>query len=341
MGLIFPTIPYKSQLDPDANELRNDCGPASLAMILNAFGKNVTTNAVYRRTGTAANGYISLSQLMRAGDTYEVPFGYYYSWNIARFKQAVDEGQTMICLVHYGGWSQIDPGVSTQSSFTGPHFVVVVAYDEVNIYVNDPLWYGSRRLEGYRRAWNYQEFNAAWGSNNLDGQRDFSGIYCRLTLPTETYEGIDGFPSPDPEGSSFQLDPEMSRRIMAWAYMNGIPEPDITSPAVANAYIAAMGSWGEIFASHEVEDSDNLGLLALRYYGDPMKYPVIQIFNGLAPTDTIHDEDILLIPEPIEVPVVIPPEEIPEGGSTPHIDRIYRLHEWKYDEDSQPPNNRV
>lgn len=336
MGLIFPTIPYKSQLDADANEFRNDCGPTCLAMVLNAFGKNVTTNAVFRRTGAGANDYVSVSQLMRAGDTYEVPFGYFYSWNIERLKRAVDDGQTMICLVHYGSWSQIDPGVSTQNSFTGPHFVVVVAYDNMNIYVNDPLWYGSRRLEGYRKAWSYAQFNAAWGSNNLDGQRDFSGIFSRLSLPTEDFSTGDGFPPPETEGSSFQIDPEMSRRIMAWAYVNGIPEPDITSPAVANAYISAMGYWGETYASHEVEDSDTLGLLALRYYGDPLKYPVIQLFNGLAPTDTIHDEDILLIPEPIEVPVVIPEEEVPEGSSSPHIDRIRRLRELKIEEGRMP-----
>ena len=336
MGLIFPSIPYKSQLDADANEFRNDCGPTALAMVLNAFGKNVTTNAVYRRTGASANDYVSVGQLMRAGETYEVPFGYFYSWDIERLKRAVGEGQTMICLVHYGAWSQIDPGVSTQNTFTGPHFVVVVAFDDFNIYVNDPLWTGARRLEGYRLAWTYEQFNAAWGSNNLDGQRDYSGIYCQLPLPTEPYGGDNGGSTEGTETPVYQLDPEMSRRIMAWAYMNGIPEPDITSPAVATAYITAMGAWGERVARHEVEDSDTLGLLALRYYGDPMKYPVIQIFNGMQASDTIHDTDTLLMVEPLVMPVNIPEEQTPEGSSSPHVDRIRRLHEIKIEEGRMP-----
>ena len=38
MGLIIPSIPYKSQYDDDASDFRNDCGPACVAMVLNALG---------------------------------------------------------------------------------------------------------------------------------------------------------------------------------------------------------------------------------------------------------------------------------------------------------------
>ena len=59
-------IPYKSQSDPDAAISRNDCGPACLAMLLNALGIPATTDAVFHRTGAAADGYVSMAQLMRA-----------------------------------------------------------------------------------------------------------------------------------------------------------------------------------------------------------------------------------------------------------------------------------
>ncbi len=317
MGLIFPTIPYKSQLDPDASEFRNDCGPCALAMILNAFGHNVTTTAVYRRTGEAGDGFISVSQLMRVGDSYEVPFDYFSGWTIDRLKQAVDEGHTAITLVHYGSWSQIDPGVSTQNTtFTGPHFVVIVGYDDKRIYVNDPLWTGARRLEGQHKAWTYKQFNKAWGSNHLDGNRDFSGIVCRLTLPTEAFgDSVTEQPIPPPPPPP-EVDPVLGRRIRAWAAFSNLPIPELNNPAVVNAYAAAMGDWGLRVVPHQVTSSDTLGLIALKYWNDPLKWQVILEFNGLAVSDTIHDGDVLIIPEPLQQPVVIPPESIPQGGTS-------------------------
>ena len=70
MGRLIPGIPYKSQSDSDARDYRNDCGPACVAMILNGVGVNVSTNAVYRRTGAGAHEYVSVSQMMNAAATY-------------------------------------------------------------------------------------------------------------------------------------------------------------------------------------------------------------------------------------------------------------------------------
>ena len=39
-------IAYKSQYDPDAAVSRNDCGPACLAMLLNALGTAVTNRTI-------------------------------------------------------------------------------------------------------------------------------------------------------------------------------------------------------------------------------------------------------------------------------------------------------
>jgi hypothetical protein len=322
MGLILSSIPYKSQYDPDASEFRNDCGPASLAMILHAFGINVSTNSVYRKTGTEANRYVSVSQLMRAGLSYGVPFDYFYNWSIEKLKEGLLAGHTMIVLVHYAGWSKINPGVSTQNTFEGPHFVTVVGFDDEHIFVNDPLWKEERRGEGYRKAWTYKEFFAAWDSNHEDGNRDRSGIITQRTLPTKAYSKED-WPTP----GRAEINPRELQRMQAWAYAFGVPNPDITSPASVNAYMAAMGKWGQRIASHKVSANDDLGILAHKYYGDPMKWDVILAFNGLAQSDTIHDGDLLRIPEPLEQPISLPMEQIPSGGTFRHseIQKITNL----------------
>ncbi len=314
MGVLIPSIPYKSQVDPDAGEFRNDCGPTCVAMVLHAFGVSVSTNAVYRKTGAPANGFVSVSQMMRAAQAYGVPFDYASGLNINKLKEYVKQGKAPIALVHYGSWVKMG---KVQSNFSGPHFVVVVGYDDKHVYVNDPLWWGSRRKEGERKKWTYKEFEKAWSECSKDGNRNFSGIISQRKLSTDAW-GADApvnTTPPPPPPPPFQLDPITQLRIKAWAAYNGIPLPTINSQAVATAYLDAMGTWGLRVAVHKVEPSDTLGLIALRYYDDPLKWEVIMYFNGLAPGDTIYDNDVLIIPEPLEKPKSLPAGMVPQGGT--------------------------
>ena len=312
MGVLLPDIPYKSQYDPDASEFRNDCGPASIAMVLNASGKQVSTNAVYRKTGAVAHTYVSIGQMMRAAHAYGIVFEYFYGWGMEELKNALRKGMPVIPLVHYGAWSQIEPGVSTQNLFTGPHFVVVIGWDEEYVYVHDPLWRDERRSEGERKKWTHAEFMNAWGSAHNDGNRDFSCIVSTHVLPVKTWgieEKIEELPP------VYQIDPVLFRRMAAWASFFGIPLPEINNPAVATAYQEAMGSWGERQLEHKVTENDTLGLIALKYYNDPLKFETILKFNGMSLSDPIFDGDLLFIPEPLEEPGIIPPENIPQGGT--------------------------
>ena len=113
-------------------------------MILNGLGLNVSTNTVYRKTGAKANEYVSVSQMMNAAASYGIDSDYFYPWNLDDLMRSIMSGRAFIPLVHYGEWSKLG---LTQSSFTGPHFVVVVGFDERYIYVNDPLWKDSRRTK--------------------------------------------------------------------------------------------------------------------------------------------------------------------------------------------------
>lgn len=316
MGIIIPSIPYKSQEDPDAGKFRNDCGPACLAMVLNGFGKKATTNAVYRRTGAKANGFVSVAQIIRAARTYGVPFTHHINWGISNLKSSLNAGKPVIPLVHYGAWSKIDPGKSTQSRFAGPHFVVVLGYDDKHIYVNDPLWSGSRRQEGEHKQWTYQQFMAAWESAHLDGNRDLQCIVTIGSLPTEKLgDNNNANGNEGRRATTTAIDPITLRRILAWSVFHNVPKPEIHIPAVITAYKDAMGNWGLRVDVHKVTENDTMGLIALQYYDNPMKYEAILEYNGLSPSDAIHDGDILIIPEPLEEPIAIPESQIPQGGT--------------------------
>ena len=289
MGTLL-NIPYKSQYDPDAGRSRNDCGPACLAMLANALGLAVTTDGAFQRTGAPPDGYISSAQLMRVSESFDAPLEYHQDWGLGELRGMIDLARPAIALVHYGAFSKLQPGVSTQSDFTGPHFLLVVGYDENHIIVHDPLWTGRRRSEGAFRAWANAVFMQAWGRCHEDGDTpencnpDFSALVSvrAISLSARTQEGAD-----------------VLRRLRATAAFDGAPQPDLAEPDVLNTCLGALGAWGQRVTTRLVKPTDTFWSLAQAYYGDGLKMSVIQYFNSLAPTDVIRTGQVLLIPEPL------------------------------------------
>jgi LysM repeat protein len=302
MGTILD-IAYKSQYDPDASASRNDCGPACLAMLINAFGITATTDAVFQRTGALPVDYVSAAQLMRVGESYGVPLEYRKGWGLGQLRGMLDLGRPMIALVHYAVFSELQPGVSTQSPFKGPHFVVVVGYDDGNVIVHDPLWTGDRRNEGAFRKWRNDIWQQAWGRahEDCDAQGRCNPDYMVLisvraiSLSART-----------------QVSAADIRRIRARVALTGLPQPDLAQPASLNAYLSTLGSWGERRVVHVVQPTDTLWRLAKAYYGDGNRMDVIRYFNGLSETDVIRNGQILQIPEPT-LSGEIPEDRVPRG----------------------------
>jgi uncharacterized protein YvpB len=156
-------VPYKSQWDSDAKGTNNDCGPTSLAMVINYFGGNVTTDRVFLET-KAGQGYITFTQLRDAAKSlgYTLSGSAYKSIN--EIKELIDKQLPAIVVLHYGDIKE------RQDTFTGPHILVVVGYDDKGVYVNDPNFWGARRNEGYQKYIPLDEFLKGWNST-VDGNR--------------------------------------------------------------------------------------------------------------------------------------------------------------------------
>jgi Peptidase_C39 like family len=288
MGTVL-NIAYKSQYDADAGESRNDCGPACLAMLLNALGVAVTTDGVFRRTGAPADGYVSTAQLMRASESYGAPLEYHLGWGLGELRGRIDLAQPSIALVHYAAFSELNPGVSTQSNFKGPHFVLVVGYDEGHITVHDPLWTSPRREEGAFKVWSNSVFLQAWGQCHEDG--DAQGNHNPDFSVMASVHAID-------LSARTQVAADVLRRICARAAFNAEPQPDLAEPDTLKASLATLGTWGQRTTVRVALPTDTLWSLAQAYYGDGRKMNVIQYFNGLDPADVLHTGHTLLIPEP-------------------------------------------
>ncbi len=181
------TIPYKSQWDNDANSSKNDCGPASLAMVLNKYGKNVTTNEVLAKTG-AGGGYVSFQQLQKVASEYGFTSRIERNRSPQRIKDLINRGIFPIVVVHYGYLSS-----RQNQKFKGPHIMVVVGYRDDGYFVNDPNFWGEFRSHGDHHFYKKEEFEKSWKQSTEDSNAANTLFFIQLNQdfkpePPETSE---------------------------------------------------------------------------------------------------------------------------------------------------------
>ena len=126
-----------------------------------------------------------------------------------------------------------------------------------------------------------------------------------------------------PAAARTQVPADVTRRIRAKCAFDGVPQPNLSQPASINAYASALGSWGLRREARKVTSTDTLWRLAKAYYGDGNKMDVIRYYNGLEPTDVIHDGQVLLIPEPT-LPGTVPEDRQPTGLTPGTLERAPR-----------------
>lgn len=156
-------VPYSSQWDSDAALSKDDCGPASIKMILNFYGENLTIDDIFKKTGAAVNSLISIPQMITAINAYGYKARYITGQSIDQLKSYVSRGIPLIALVHYGLLtSRQDKG------FSGGHFFDVVGYRDDGYFVNDPDFYSPLRDQGDHHFYTKSDFENAWASCYLD-----------------------------------------------------------------------------------------------------------------------------------------------------------------------------
>lgn len=268
-------VPYRSQWDDDANKSITDCGPACLAMVLDYYGKYVGINKLLAATGVAPGKYVSFGQLQRVARAYDVTFEYGVNRRLNDLKRWIDEGKPAIALVKYSYWSQIEPRVSTQDTFTGPHFVVVVGYGDGHIYLNDPNYWPPRREEGHTKAWSEVMFNLAW--SNVRTPRTHNPNNS-VIVPTVGVSDDSGPVSGEDDTSS-----------------EGDSGPDVVDVTNVIEYV--------------VQPGDTWSGLAGKFYGDQTRFLEILAFNNIPAGTPLHVGQKLRIPFTAGVGVTGSPDQ--------------------------------
>ncbi|GAB4450681.1 MAG: hypothetical protein Kow00120_20990 [Anaerolineae bacterium] len=130
-------VPWVSQLD---NRLPNDCGHASVLMLLKyaGLGDGLTVNDLFY-SGVAPQGYTTAWHLVRLAAHYglscavESPFA-----ASDYFIAQINDNKPVIPLVDYASLNLPPHLISGPDQ--GAHWLVVVGYDRDYYYVHDPLW---------------------------------------------------------------------------------------------------------------------------------------------------------------------------------------------------------
>ena len=159
--IVLP-IDHASQSGPGAKKYPNDCGPACVKMIGEAYYPDgaLSIDEIFEQTGRTGNDFTNTWDLQRV---------LYESYQIAAnreigpdLKEAIALGLGIIALVNY---AKMQDWKKSKSNFRGMHFVVVAGckYDEFGAlwyWVLDPL-----RDEG---IWMPKKvFEAAWSTAEL------------------------------------------------------------------------------------------------------------------------------------------------------------------------------
>jgi predicted double-glycine peptidase len=100
------------------------CGPASLAGVLNYWGVKVTPDEVARNIfSTSARGTLTLDMVLYAQQ--KELSAEQYKGSLENLKQSIDLGYPIVVLVDYGG-------ILYQLN----HFMVIIGYNEYGIFAN-------------------------------------------------------------------------------------------------------------------------------------------------------------------------------------------------------------
>lgn len=136
-------FPWLGQNVPDRHDedySNNDCGPASLCMWLNGYGRSLSIDDVSKATGLQ-RGYLYTmpGDLIRAARAYGINLAHKFGTaTVAGIKAEIDKGHPVIVLIHYGSMP------TRFSSFQKGHYILITGYDNGQIVYNDPLAPDSR-----------------------------------------------------------------------------------------------------------------------------------------------------------------------------------------------------
>lgn len=177
--MIAMKVPYVSQWDETARLSRGDCGIVAACMIALWRGIQTTPDDMLRQAKLPIGRHVyDFPDVIAAGEAVGLKLNYHYPATWAVIREELKATRPVISLLRYGMISH------NQDTFDGSHFWTCVGYDDENVYVNDPDWWGEYRDKGMMRRIPLNEFKKAIGPALLPtGNKAYQSIFLDEDRP--------------------------------------------------------------------------------------------------------------------------------------------------------------
>ena len=151
-------VPYISQLGPGAESRKNDSGAAAAAMTLAAYtGKFITPDQFYEKFNIPGDPYLTPDQIRDALGSEGVATLFQSEITLKDLFDNLAAGIPSIVPVKY---NVLHEAGLTETTFSGPHYLIAVSMDVKYIYVHDPLYTDPH--DGEAHAYPLEIFQQAW-----------------------------------------------------------------------------------------------------------------------------------------------------------------------------------
>ena len=296
-------IPYRSQWDTDAKDHSSDCGPTSVAMLLNGKRVAITPDELYTYIGVRPKfTYIpDLKNAAWGAGQLTLTYKKYAGSGEAlrELRRNIDNGHAFIALVKYKPWVKI-----TGNKFEYGHFLVVTGYDDNHVYVHDPLFgLWAQRSRGEYFRFSNKQFLDGWGGFHYTENDNFG---CLIPDYSFRFVGEETAATPATTETDNQaeealnaiaVDGELRRRILSLAAYEGEAVPNLADGETAVTWLERLGDWGRQVDIHTVVHGNTYSGISRRYYRDSLRWRAIQVFNN-QPNAQLYVGQRLEIPLP-------------------------------------------
>lgn len=294
-------IPYRSQWDTDAKDHSSDCGPTSVAMLLNGKRVAITPDELYTYIGVRPKfTYIpDLKNAAWGAGQLNLTYKAYANSQQAlqELRKNIDNGYAFIALVKYKPWIKL-----TGNQFEYGHFLVVTGYDDTHIFVHDPLFgLWARREKGEYFRFSNKQFLDGWGGFHYTENQNFGCLIPDYSYPfveevKEEPEPTEAEIAAENALQALAVDGELRRRILSLAAYEGVTMPNLDDGETAVHWLNHLGDWGAETTMHTVVHGNTYSGISRRYYNDSMHWRAIQVYNNKPDTQ-------LYVGQRLEIPL--------------------------------------
>lgn len=297
------SVPYHSQWSDSSSINITDCGPTCLAMILNYFGIDATSDSLYKAhlPRKRPHDFTTFAELRNIAREYNITLNRskfnHRDEALANLRQAVADGWPVLTLVKYRPWKQ-----ATGNDFDFGHFVVVTGFEGNQFFFHDPLFadWRSNPPRGAHFTMDNDLFAAGWGGFPAAENPNWACAIARgprVPTPVDTTRvpaevppltpATPTTPVPSPTArtatapAAHDLTPEQQRRIRALAAYRWTEPPAWDDPAAVDLWVTHLGEFGQEVTRHTVAAGDTMSALASRYYNEQHRWPAIKAFNNM------------------------------------------------------------